>query len=298
MIKRLLQIMVGMFTLSLLLTGCKMTAVFENMDLKTLRIDSTEIQSSNTGLSSLENKNKTMMISLVDVLTHYGFCFKWHSDTKAEITNGSLTYILNTEEPALCSTGDPSNILTIYSHVYDYHYQARTRDVVLSTVALEYVASELGITLFARSFENDQKAYILTRLTAEESCQYNVVMNGVRTHLDGVFTYPDESGASVYPLVEILTLCGFDVKWNSDVKATVKCGLKKYVISLYDSTVKYLGKEIDLGLAGGNPQSWYQKTQDGDLYCSSFIVRALIAHMGQPVFLFDLDDATYIIIKQ
>jgi len=51
-------------------------------------------------------------------------------------------------------------------------------------------------------------------------------------------------------------------------------------------------------LAGGDPATVYQQAKDGDLYCSSFIIRALIEEMGQQIFLFDLDEATYIIIKE
>jgi len=296
MTKRMIKFTAALLIIAFMLTGCNLFSP-KGGEKWTLKIDGTEIESTETRIYTVDS-GKLMMISLVDVLTHYGFLIEWESDTQAQIRNGNATYTLNTEELSLCRAGDTVNILTMHDGVYDYHYQGSTRDAVLNTTALEYVMSELGIALYARSFKDDQRAYILTRLTPEERAKYNLVINGERSRLDGAFTYPDHNGVTVYPLIEVLTLCGIDVRWKGETEAVVKMGLKKYTVSLQDSTVKRLGKEVELDLAGGDPATVYQQAKDGDLYCSSFIIRALIEEMGQQIFLFDLDEATYIIIKE
>lgn len=259
-----------------------------------LVIDGRGMISENTDFVENKYGGKILAISLVDVMTHYGFTFDWSSDVKASVSRDSARYELDLENVTLLRVGDAENLLELGMDVsVDDICQPRHRDIVLDWYILESVMQGLGDRIFVRSFDNERRAYILTELSPEEQRSYNVVINGRKLCWEDVIAYHDDLRA--LPLIKVLTECGIKVDRLGDKEAVVKRGNDEYIISLEDSTVRLDGEEVELGLAGGD-SPWYQEAHSSDLYCTTIMIRALLHEMtGRFHYLFDLDSGVYII---
>ena len=296
----------------LLLTSCQPN-IFNSDDAgekATLKIDGIDINSENSKLWSLGSEHQEFLISLVDVLCHYGFEFEWESDTVAKVKKGDATYVLNTAEPSLSQVGSSENLFADFKAPV-YYCLSADKDVVLCTSSLESVMKELGFELYVRDFtnfgnrvKNKELAYIVTRLTVEQGKETNLVFNGVKMNIDGTFKSDECGGATMYPLIKLLGLCGFEIKESDNTHFVVKQASKSIIISLDEAQVKYNGEIVDydyFSLSGdGSQKHLYDsfEVRDGDLYCSSYYIRCLIDQVFCATYFFDCEEATYIIMDK
>ena len=153
---------------------------------------------------------------------------------------------------------------------------------------------------YAYIYIEDSKVYVISALTERESAIYNTVINGRKLYIPDVFALKPSNDASrsvrVLPLIKTLNECGFNITHNNS-EAIIKVGAKTYIVDFQNEKITCDSKNVELDLAISEPELWYQKSNGNEMYCSSFIVRALIEYMGHNVYLFDVESGIYIILQ-
>lgn len=292
-----------------------------------LKINKDYIHSENTSLYEYEyamsdgtiKEVKEVLISLVDVVTYFGYSVIWKTDFTAEVSYDNEVYLLDTSTMTLIRQSDSrdvlADILANNSSLYEFLYEkmVKQKDLLVNYALLEDIMTALNISIIARSFEEyteykSDRVYIVTELTEEERENFNCVINGKKIYVDQVKTIysnneADNSSKSIYPVASLFKEIGLSVSWNNEDEATISYGSKSLKINLSKNTIEKNGRAIDPteGLVGPESLYWtlYHQAHENDYYCTSTIVRYLLDYfLGLDVFVFDLEDILYVITDE
>ena len=292
-----------------------------------LKINKDYIHSENTGLYEYEyalsdgtiKKVKEILISLVDVVTYFGYSVIWKTDFTAEVSYDNEVYLLDTSTMTLIRQSDSrdvlADILANNSLLYEFLYEkmVKQKDLLVNYALLEDIMTALNISIIARSFEEyteykSDRVYIVTELTEEERENFNCVINGKKIYVDQVKTIysnneADNSSESIYPVASLFKEIGFSVLWNNEDEATISYGSKSIKVNLSKNTIEKNGRAIDPteGLAGPESLYWtlYHQAHENDYYCTSTVVQNILeSEFELYCYIFEFDKGLYVITDE
>ena len=288
-----------------------------------LKINKDYIHSENTSLYEYEyamsdgtiKEVKEVLISLVDVVTYFGYSVIWKTDFTAEVSYDNEVYLLDTSTMTLIRQSDSRDVLAdiLANNSFLYRKMVKQKDLLVNYALLEEIMTALNISIIARTFARyteykSDRVYIVTMLTEEERENFNCVINGKKIYVDQVKTIysnneADNSSESIYPVASLFKEIGLSVSWNNEDEATISYGSKSLKINLSKNTIEKNGRAIDPteGLAGPESLYWtlYHQAHENDYYCTSTIVRNLLDYFFDlDAFVFELENIWYVIIDE